>query len=141
MASGWFMAGLTAMGAPPSDLDIVRRMAEEDDSAAALLYDRYGAVLYAVAYRIVGQKADAEEVVMEAFVQAWRDAGRFVASRGSVAAWLTMIGRSRALDHVRSRERKANRVSSTEFFSASLDLMFSRWLSIVFTLMPRREAT
>ena len=106
MASGWFMAGSTATEAPSSDLDLVRRMASGDESAVAALYDRYGTVLYAVAYRIVGQKADAEEVVMEAFAQVWRDASRFEASRGSVAAWLTMISRSRALDHVRSRDRR-----------------------------------
>lgn len=100
------MAGSTATDAPSSDLDLVGRMARGDESAIAALYDRYGAVLYAVAFRIVGQKADAEEVVMEAFAQAWRDASRFEAARGSVAAWLTMISRSRALDHVRSRDRR-----------------------------------
>jgi RNA polymerase sigma-70 factor (ECF subfamily) len=70
------------------------------------LYDRYGAVVYAVAYRIVGQRPDAEEVVVETLAQAWRDAARFEAARGSVAAWLTMIARSRALDLVRARGRR-----------------------------------
>jgi RNA polymerase sigma-70 factor (ECF subfamily) len=100
------MAGSTLTEAAPSDFDLVRSMAGGDESAVSALYDRYGAVLYAVAYRIVGQKADAEEVVMEAFAQVWRDAVRFEAARGSVAAWLTMISRSRALDHVRSRDRR-----------------------------------
>ena len=70
------------------------------------LYDRYGAVVYTVAYRVVGQRADAEEVVVETFAQAWREAGRFETARGSVAAWLTMIARSRALDLVRARGRR-----------------------------------
>ena len=106
------MSGSTVTDAPPSDLDLVRRMANGDESAVAALYDRYGAVLYAVAYRIVGQKADAEEVVMEAFAQVWRDAGRFEAARGSVAAWLSMISRSRALDHIRGRDRRERLNSS-----------------------------
>ena len=63
-------------------------------------------MLYAVAYRIVGQRADAEEVVLEAFAQAWREAPRFEPGRGSVAGWLTMIARSRALDLVRARSRR-----------------------------------
>ena len=63
-------------------------------------------MLYAVAYRIVGQRADAEEVVIEAFAQVWREAPRFDPSRGSVAGWLTMIARSRALDLVRARARR-----------------------------------
>ncbi len=92
---------------PPSvDGDLVARAVRGDERAIGQLYDRYGAVLYAVAYRIVGQRADAEEAVLEAFAQAWRDAGRFEAGRGSVAGWLTMIARSRALDLVRSRSRR-----------------------------------
>jgi RNA polymerase sigma-70 factor (ECF subfamily) len=97
----------TAPGTSPTvDGVLVARAARGDDRAIGQLYDRYGAVLYAVAYRIVGQRADAEEVVLEAFAQAWRDAARFDAERGSVAGWLTMIARSRALDLVRARGRR-----------------------------------
>jgi RNA polymerase sigma-70 factor, ECF subfamily len=88
------------------DGELVAQAARGDERAVGRLYDRYGAVLYAVAYRIVGQRADAEEVVIEAFAQAWRDAPRFEAGRGSVAGWLTMIARSRALDLVRARSRR-----------------------------------
>jgi RNA polymerase sigma-70 factor (ECF subfamily) len=77
-----------------------------------MVYDRYGQVMYAVAYRIVRQPGDAEEVVADAFAQAWRDAGRFEAGRGSVAAWLTVITRSRALDLVRARSRR-ERITDT----------------------------
>jgi RNA polymerase sigma-70 factor (ECF subfamily) len=89
-----------------ADGDLVGRAAHGEESAIGQLYDRYGAVLYAVAYRIVGQAADAEEVVLDAFAQAWRDAPRFEAQRGSVAGWLTTIARSRALDLVRARSRR-----------------------------------
>jgi RNA polymerase sigma-70 factor, ECF subfamily len=97
---------------PAGDPDLVSRAASGDESAIAALYDRYGGVLYAVAYRITGQRADAEEVVLEAFAQAWRDAPRFDAARGSVAAWLTMIARSRALDLIRARGRR-DRITAT----------------------------
>jgi len=89
-----------------ADRALVAGAAGGDERAMAGLYDRYGQVLYAVAYRIVGERADAEEVVLEAFAQAWRDAPRFEAARGSVAGWLTMIARSRALDLVRARSRR-----------------------------------
>ena len=69
-------------------------------------------MLFAVAYRIAGQRADAEEVVLEAFAQAWREAPRFEAGRGSVAGWLTTIARSRALDLVRARSRR-DRLTAT----------------------------
>jgi RNA polymerase sigma-70 factor, ECF subfamily len=95
-----------------ADQDLVARAASGDEQAMAALFDRYGGVLYAVAYRIVGQRADAEDVVVEAFAQAWRDAARFEASRGSVAGWLTMIARSRALDATRARSRR-DRITAT----------------------------
>ena len=97
---------------PAADRELVARAASGDERAMSDLYDRYGTVLYTVAYRVVGQRADAEEVVVEAFAQAWRDAGRFEASRGSVAAWLTMIARSRALDLVRARGRREKLAAS-----------------------------
>jgi RNA polymerase sigma-70 factor (ECF subfamily) len=94
------------------DADLVLRMAHGDEQALGTLYDRFGGVLYAVAFRVVGEKADTEEVVLEAFAQAWRDAGRFDPARGSTAAWLTMMARSRALDLVRSQSRRA-RITDT----------------------------
>lgn len=78
-----------------------------DERAATQLYDRHGAVIYGLALRIVGEAADAEEVVLEVFAQAWRDAARFAPDRGSVMGWLTTMARTRALDHVRARRRRA----------------------------------
>jgi RNA polymerase sigma-70 factor (ECF subfamily) len=95
-----------------ADHELIARASSGDERAIASLYDRYGGVLYAVAYRIVGQRADAEEVVVEAFAQAWRDAPRFEAARGSVAGWLTMIARSRALDLLRARGRRERMTAS-----------------------------
>src|SRR5438034_965816 len=100
------MPDAAARPSPAADGELVARAAAGDERAIGQLYDRYGAVLFAVAYRIAGQRADAEEVVLEAFAQAWREAPRFEAGRGSVAAWLTMIARSRALDLVRARSRR-----------------------------------
>jgi RNA polymerase sigma-70 factor, ECF subfamily len=96
----------------PADRDLVARAVTGDETAIARLYDRYATVLYTVAYRIVGERADADEVVIEAFAQAWREAGRFEPGRGSVAGWLTMIARSRALDLVRARSRR-ERITGT----------------------------
>jgi RNA polymerase sigma-70 factor (ECF subfamily) len=106
------MRGTASDPRPTSDTELIARAAEGDERAMADLYDRYGQVLYAVAYRIVGQRADAEEVVLDTFAQAWREATRFEAGRGSVAGWLTTIARSRALDLVRARGRR-DRITAT----------------------------
>jgi RNA polymerase sigma-70 factor (ECF subfamily) len=62
---------------------------------------------FSLACAIVVEHADAEEVVADAFAQVWRSASGFEPSRGSVAAWLATIVRTRALDLVRSRKRRA----------------------------------
>ncbi len=108
----WVMPDLTSSPPAPADHDLIASAASGDERAIGALYDRYGGVVYAVAYRIVGQRADAEEVVIEAFAQVWREASRFEPARGSVAGWLTMIARSRALDTVRARARR-ERITAT----------------------------
>lgn len=92
---------------PVPDSELVSRMARGEDTALGDLYDRYGKTVYALALAIVREPADAEEVVVDAFGQAWRQAASYEAGRGSVGAWLATIARSRALDTVRARGRRA----------------------------------
>lgn len=89
------------------DRALVERMAAGDDRALGELYDRYGGMAYALAVAIVAERADAEEVVADAFGQAWRTGPQFDPGRGSVAAWLATITRTRALDLLRARGRRA----------------------------------
>lgn len=91
---------------------LLARVAAGDDAALGRLYDAYAVVLCTVATRIVRDATDADEVVLDAFTQAWRDAARYDGSRGSVLAWLVMIARSRALDLVRSRLRGARTIET-----------------------------
>jgi len=85
-------------------------MATGDERALGELYDRHGATAYAVAHAIVGERADAEEVVADAFGQMWRSAARFDPARGSVGAWLATITRTRALDLLRARGRRTRAI-------------------------------
>lgn len=89
-----------------ADRKLLARMAGGDEAALSQLYDRFAATLFSVAFRVSGERADAEEIVLDSFSQAWREAAKFRQERGSVIAWLTMICRSRALDLVRARRRR-----------------------------------
>src|SRR5712691_2845471 len=89
------------------DCKLVARMARRDERALGELYDRHGGPVYSLALAIVGERADAEEVVADSFGQAWRTAEQFDPARGSVTAWLATITRTRALDLVRARGRRA----------------------------------
>lgn len=83
----------------------------KDPEAFEVLYDRHGGVAYSLAYRIVGDRAAAEEVTQEAFISVWRSGARFDAARGSVRSWLLSVVRNRAIDHLRSKAGRAPKLS------------------------------
>ncbi len=95
----------------PNDTDsnaaLVARMAAGDEHALGVLYDRWSTTVHTLAYYLLGQADEAEDAVEETFWQAWREAGRYDASRGAVSTWLSTIARSRALDRQRARRRRA----------------------------------
>jgi RNA polymerase sigma-70 factor (ECF subfamily) len=90
-----------------TDAELVARLALGEEQALGELYDRHGAVAYGLARAIVRDAADAEEVVADCFAQLWRTAATFDPARGSVAAWVTTIIRTRALDLIRAQRRRA----------------------------------
>lgn len=97
-------------------LDLIHALAAGDEQALARLYDAYGAIVYSLALRITGTPADAEDVTQEVFMQAWRSASTFDASRGNPAAWLLMIARTRALDRLRRDRRRPAELTEPSAF-------------------------
>ena len=93
------------------DVELVVAAAGGDRGALAQLYDRYAALLLGVAQRILGSPREAEDLVHDVFLEAWKQAGHYDASRGSVRTWLLMRLRSRALDR---KKAAANRAISME---------------------------
>ena len=87
----------------PADLAIVSGLKTGDQGAMAQLYDRYSSVVYAVALRVLGDTGAAEDVLLEVFLQLWRNPSAFDAARGSLASWLAVITRNRAIDSLRKR--------------------------------------
>jgi RNA polymerase sigma-70 factor (ECF subfamily) len=88
------------------DAATVARLVAGDGEALSALYDRYGRLTYAIAYRIVGEPELAEECVQDVFVALWRNASRYDPARALVSTWLCGIARNKALDAVRRRQRR-----------------------------------
>lgn len=88
-----------------SDAALVAAMERRDPDALGELYDRHAARLLGLAERILDETGEAEEVLQEVFLHAWRAAATFDPGRGSVLAWLLVATRSRAIDRIRARRR------------------------------------
>ncbi len=84
--------------------DLVSLAAGGHNDALSELYGRYSRLLLWVALGILGNREDAEEVLQEAFLYAWRKAKDYNPSLSSVSSWLVLITRSRSLDRLRARQ-------------------------------------
>jgi RNA polymerase sigma-70 factor (ECF subfamily) len=80
----------------------VNRAALQEPHALADSYDESSRLIFSIASRILGNPADAEEITLDVFTYVWRSAAQFDSSRASVATWLVMLTRSRAIDRLRT---------------------------------------
>jgi RNA polymerase sigma-70 factor (ECF subfamily) len=103
---------------------LIDRIAEGDDSAFDALYKRFSGSLYGMAYRMMNDAKEAEDVLQEGFTYIWRKAATYDPNRSSPFAWAAMITRNKAIDRLRVRQRLEKlreRVISEESFYQDKD--------------------
>jgi RNA polymerase sigma-70 factor (ECF subfamily) len=90
------------------DAELVARMANGDRAAMSELYARHSSILLGLAVRIVKDRREAEDLLHDVFLEAWRAAKSFDPKRGRVRTWLAIRMRSRALDQQKSARVSRN---------------------------------
>jgi RNA polymerase sigma-70 factor (ECF subfamily) len=84
-----------------ADEEVMQLVQRGRANAFELLYDRHGGAAFSLAYRMVGGRTAAEDVVQEAFLSIWRSRLRYEPARGSVRTWVLGIVHNRAIDALR----------------------------------------
>lgn len=85
-----------------SDEDLVARVVEGDAVAFEAVYDRHSRVAFSLAFRLLGDRAAAEDLAQDAFLLVWRSAARYSPALGSVRNWILSIVHHRGIDRLRS---------------------------------------
>ena len=91
------------------DERLLEGLRRNERDAMAALYDRYGRLAFGLAYRVVGESGEAEDVVQESFLALWRQAAKLDPERGSVRSFLLTIVHRRAIDVLRRRSGRPER--------------------------------
>lgn len=86
------------------DLDLLSRVQAGSREAMTAFFDRYSRMVYSVAMRVLKDSGEAEDVMQEVFMRVWLNPQLFVAGRGSLAGWLVVTARNRAIDRLRRRK-------------------------------------
>jgi len=88
------------------DRVLMNAVAMRDQDALMLLYTRYGAMVYAMALRVLGNTASAEEVTQDIFVKVWNQPARWNGDLGRLSSWLLASTRNAAIDRLRHEHRQ-----------------------------------
>ena len=113
-----------------ADEDLISLVGEGDAEAFATLYDRHSRPAYSLAYRMMGEKQAAEDLLQDAFLKLWRSATSHRAERGSVRTWLLSIVHNRGIDQLRSlasRRRTQEKIEASAPKSQPSEAFSESW--------------
>lgn len=109
----WWSRGKVGLMRPAIAAEELRRamarMAAGDQEGFTVFYDATSRSVFGIILRVLRDRAQAEEVTQEVFLEAWRNASRYDSTQGTPSAWVNTIAHRRAIDRVRSAERSAQR--------------------------------
>ncbi|BCA53188.1 putative RNA polymerase sigma factor, sigma-24-like protein [Nitrospira sp. KM1] len=96
------------------DPALLVRVGKGDQQAFSQLYDHSSTLLYTLAYRILRNRDEAEELLQDVYLEVWRKVSRYDVGRGTPVAWLITLTRSRAIDRLRSRAARPEQTATLD---------------------------
>ena len=102
------------------DRELLARVARGDVTALRSIYEQHASRAITIAYRILRNREEAEDVVQETFLEVWRRSAQFDPGRGGAVAWVVTIARSRAIDRLRARNIAGRTIASAADETAGL---------------------
>jgi RNA polymerase sigma-70 factor (ECF subfamily) len=99
------------------DLELMQRIAANQEAAVAELYDRFGSLVYRMALQSMPTRGEAEDAVQEVFVRLWRTADRYDPRKAALVTWVMLLTRRHLVDKLR---RKRARIKPTALDEAQL---------------------
>ncbi len=89
------------------DMHLIQRITERDSAAYHAFYTKYSGLIFASIANVLNDHHDAEDVMQEVLVQLWNKAHLYEPRKGKPLTWLTTMARNRAIDRIRSKQRRA----------------------------------
>jgi RNA polymerase sigma-70 factor (ECF subfamily) len=88
------------------DAELLQRIGRRDRSAFGEFYDKYSALLFSIACKILHDASEAEDVLQETFIQIWDKAPSFDPKLGKASSWAAILARNKAIDRIRASQRR-----------------------------------
>lgn len=114
------------------DMTLLKRIAAKDSSSFQTFYRKYGGLIFTSISNVLNDHHDAEDVMQEVLVQIWNKAHLYEPRKGKPLTWVTTMARNRAIDRIRSKQRRSrlngdfeteNRTEQFEFEASSSELL------------------
>jgi RNA polymerase sigma-70 factor (ECF subfamily) len=113
-----------------ADENLISFVGQGDAEAFTILYDRHSRAAFSLAYRVMGERQAAEDLVQDAFLKLWRSSTSYRPERGSVRTWLLSIVRNRGIDQLRShasRRRTQDKIEASAPRSQPSEAFAETW--------------
>jgi len=94
------------------DVALLRSISEGDRGAFSRFYEQHCKLLFSIAFRILNDQKEAEDVLQEVFLQIWDKAGSYNPALGRPGSWAVTLTRNKAIDHIRAHERRSRLLES-----------------------------